>query len=278
MYCRVALAIAGFVTFAGWTRSLGAQEADEAEIAFAEFRSVAERYQMTTESGDSFDLLERPIMNWTNPARNNELGSIFIWESEGRPMIVGTVFTYVHSFRGTVCTKHAFHSLSQDPLIAGLDEQTVWRPESPGLLWRTSAGVPDAAARRRLVQMRGLARRFEVQLTDDKNQSEILRLLPQPLHRYAPAGSSGADGAIFAFVTATDPEALLLVESHATETGLKWRYAFARFHFATLEATLEGDPVWSAELEIDQRRNVPGAAEFQGRSYTTMFVGERPAN
>lgn len=29
---------------------------------------------MTTESGDSLDLLETPIMNWANPARNNELG------------------------------------------------------------------------------------------------------------------------------------------------------------------------------------------------------------
>ena len=110
--------------------------------------------------------------------------------------------------------------------------------------------------------MRGLGRRFEVRLTDDKDRSEILRLLPQPLHRYTPAGSSNEDGAIFAFVTATDPEALLLVESHESDNRLEWRYAFARFHFVTLEAELDGDPVWSVDLEIDQHKNIPGATDF----------------
>lgn len=278
MHCRLTLPLIGLLPVLTCSTPSIAQEAEqneEAGRAFAEFQSAAERYLMTTEPGETLSLLETSIMNWANPARNNELGSIFIWESDGRPLIVGTVFSY--QFRGTVRTKHAFHSLSQGPLFANLDEQIVWCPKLPGLQWRTSAGVPARRAARRLIQMRALARRFEVQLTDDKSQSEVLRLLPQPLHHYTPAGPPGEDGAIFAFVTATDPEALLLIESHATEDGLIWRYAFARFHFVTLEATLDGDQVWSVEPEIDQRRNVPGATEFQERPYTTMLVGERPA-
>jgi hypothetical protein len=277
MHRRITPALIGLLTVLNSATLLIAQQDEGADSEFAEFQSAAERYRMTTGAGQTLHLLETPIMNWANPARNNELGSVFIWERDGRPLIVGTVFTYAHPFRPVVRTKHAFHSLSQEPLSASLDEQIVWRPASPGVQWRTSEGSPAAGTARRLVQMRALARRIEVRLTDDRSRSEVLRLLPQPLHRYAPAGSPAEDGAVFAFVTATDPEALLLIESHATEDGLKWRYAFARFHYVTLEATLDGDQVWSVEPEMDQRQNVPGATEFQERAYTTMLVGERPA-
>lgn len=278
MHRRTTLALIGLLTVLNsLTPSSAQQEEQPAEVdsEFADFRSAAERYRMTTESGEALDLLEAPIMNWANPARNNELGSIFIWERDGRPLIVGTVFTY--QYRAGVRTKHAFHSLAQQPLSASLDEQILWKPKSPGVQWRTAGGVPAARAARRLVQMRALARQFEVRLSDDRDHSEVLRLLPQPLHRYTPAGSRGEDGAIFAFVTATDPEALLLIESQATDDGLTWRYAFARFHFVTLEATLDGQPVWSVEPEFDQRQNIRGAAEFQERPYSTMLVDERPA-
>jgi hypothetical protein len=124
--------------------------------------------------------------------------------------------------------------------------------------------------------MRALARRFDVRLTDDRELAETLRLLPQPIHRYERDGSTDEDGAIFALVTATDPEALLLIESVASDAGLSWRYAFARFHFAMLEADLDGERVWSVDAEYDQRRNTLGARTFQDRVYTTMLAGERP--
>lgn len=54
--------------------------------------------------------------------------------------------------------------------------------------------------------MRALAREFKASVDLEEGGTE-LRQLPQPLFRY----ESKSDGAIFAFVLATDPEALLLI-------------------------------------------------------------------
>ena len=50
-------------------------------------------------------------------------------------------------------------------------------------------------------------------------------MMAQPIHRYAE--EAAMDGAVFAFVQGTDPEALLLLESRTGKGSVRWHFAFA---------------------------------------------------
>ena len=51
--------------------------------------SVSDRAKLT--------LNERSLLNWTNPARQQERGAIYVWEIEGRPLAIGSLFTYEYA-------------------------------------------------------------------------------------------------------------------------------------------------------------------------------------
>jgi len=75
--------------------------------------------------------------------------------------------------------------------------------------------------------LRGIAREFRGFVDPEKERTE-LRLLPQPLFRYDSGSSGSPDGALFAFVLTTDPEAVLLIEERPGADGPAWQYALAR--------------------------------------------------
>ena len=104
----------------------------------------------------------------------------------------------------------------------GPGDQTGTDPELP---------QPAATAAERLRQIRDLAREFRASV-DLENGGTELRRLSQPLFRY----QSKSDGAVFAFVLATDPEALLLIDERSGEGGPAWHYAFARMSNHSLAA------------------------------------------
>jgi hypothetical protein len=224
----------------------------------------AEKYVIRRE-GDviPLQLKPEPIFNWTNPERLGHKGTVYLWLAGDRPEVIGSLFTY--ELRGQVFEKHAFHSLSAKPLEAKLGEQLAWRPRVSGLNWQPLSGpTPASTSRQRQTQMRQLARTFECTLIDPKNGPTALRFLPKPLSEY----SAPDDGAIFAFVIATDPEALLVVES----TGRGWQYAFARFHYWELRAMRHDQEVWKAPAD-DQMHNRLGNTDHLESIYNSFGVG-----
>jgi hypothetical protein len=102
--------------------------------------------------------------------------------------------------------------------------------------------------------MKSLAEQFQALMLgwDLKDGSrEELRLLPRPLYRYEASKEKDAqDGAVFAFVTGTDPEALLLLE---TTKGAEpsWQFAFVRRTTAALEGRHGEKVVWTADPRPD---------------------------
>src|SRR5262245_29371216 len=52
---------------------------------------------------------EPSLLNFTNPERNQERGSVFVWMDNDRPAAIGQFFRF--SVRGQRLTKHALHSL-----------------------------------------------------------------------------------------------------------------------------------------------------------------------
>jgi hypothetical protein len=233
-----------------------------AESALADFQRDAEGYAITLGAAKTakLALAAQPLLHWGNPARNGEDGAVFAWTKDGRPEVVGSVFTYRLRGMGPLIRKHTFHSLSDGPLTAEFQEQLIWSPKTAGVKF---APVPASEApaddpRRRLTQMRALARQFSLTMIDLTDEKTELRLMTQPLMRYQPTAGPAVDGAIFAFAVATDPEALLILEARGSD-NLRWEFALARFHFVTLTAQLGGKEVWRAEPDKDLMRTVFGS-------------------
>jgi hypothetical protein len=189
---------------------------------------------------------DTPVLNFTNPERNQERGSIFVWLHEGRPAAIGQFFRF--NVRDRRVKKHALHSLSAGPLEASYRNRLAWTPEQAGIEWQTFANATVAGSRsERLLKMRQLARSFKVKLTDPKDQATDLRLAPRPLLEYSAPAAGVTDGVIFSYLVATDPEAILLIEAFDENGKTGFRYAFARFHFWRLTAALDDRTIWNVE-------------------------------
>jgi hypothetical protein len=237
---------------------VGAQEKQLDEKAeLAEFLDDAKNYAIRTAKPEAALKLREPaVLNFTNPERNQELGSVFVWlDADGRPAVVGQFFRF--DVRGVRLKKHALHSLVQGVIEAKFHDKLAWAPETPGVEWKSFPDTPAVAAnqKERLLQIRQLARSFKVDLIDSKDKVTELRLAPRPLFEYTAPKAGVTDGAIFSFVVATDPEAILLVECFDEKGKTGFRFAFARFHFWRLTATLTDKTVWDVEPDPSMSGN-----------------------
>ena len=194
----------------------------------------------------------RCVLRWANVTRGSVDGATYIWTSDGRPMATVCVYPFARQ----LCDN--FQSLAEGPVTAWVDGQPVWRCERPGLEYQplADAPAPEQSAAGRLRQMKSLAGRFSTKLMGwnaDDSDREPLRMLPRPVYRYE--SEQPTDGAIFAFVQGTDPEAFLLIETRpdASNGGknLIWHFAMARRTSGRLETQYQGQLVWKAEKLSD---------------------------
>ncbi|HJT31006.1 MAG TPA: hypothetical protein VJ783_02985, partial [Pirellulales bacterium] len=133
--------------------------------------------------GDKSDviLVEEPVLRWGNSIRGGTNGGTFLWTAKGRPVATCCIWW---SDPRTVCL--AFGSLTEKPIRAEKDGQTIWHSAKAGLEYRDVPDAPAVAGSRatRLTQLRNIARQFSAVLVYGDQGTEELRLLPQPLHRY----------------------------------------------------------------------------------------------
>jgi hypothetical protein len=96
--------------------------------------------------------------------------------------------------------------------------------------------------------MRDLAREFSATTTLEGVEQE-LRLLTQPIHRNAKSVGEILDGALFTFVTGTDPELMMVIEARPVDGAEKpfWHYAPGRFTDLTLKLRHKGVELWTHE-------------------------------
>jgi hypothetical protein len=197
-----------------------------------------------------------PVLRWPNATRDTPDGATFLWTLDGRPAAMACVWQYGASQYGI-----AFHSLAADPLIAERDGAIIWHPDEAGIAFRSfpSAPPPADTPAKRLIQMRGLSRRFKCRLVGEGRSAEQLRILPQPIYRYQVDRENIVDGALFAFVQGTDPEAVVTLEAVRQDGKLAWRYALTRRTVVALEVDVDGEHVWS----VPASAGGPGAMWFQ---------------
>ena len=132
------------IIFAGV--ALGQQEAaktsetkpatNESPKAIQDFKADAAAYviRLISRPDNKLALREEPLLHWGNPARNGEDGAVFVWMLDGRPEVIGSVFTYRHG--DLIHRKHEYHSLAAGPLTAEFRGERVWAPQSAGVTFQ----------------------------------------------------------------------------------------------------------------------------------------------
>jgi hypothetical protein len=216
---------------------------------------VAADYVITRrkQQAQRLELKPEPVLFWSNPIRPGETnGSVFVWTYEGRSALVGTIFS--HLVRGSADQKviaHEFQSLTGEPLEGSRPAAPgTWSLAGGGLQARPIPGAPPPAttAAGRLPQMRNLAREFSA-TTSLEGVEQELRLLPQPIHRNEKSVGDVLDGALFTFVTGTDPELMLVIEARPAASGEApvWHYTAGRFTDLTLNLRHKGVALWTFE-------------------------------
>jgi hypothetical protein len=187
-----------------------------------------------------------PLHRWTDPTREFSGGALWAWRHAGRPVAVIAIELYGKAW------SYEFVSLSTRRLTAD-DGRLHWGPSRAGVKFQAIPGAPAPAADEagRLLQMRELARFFEAREFWG-GRHHALRLLNQPIDRYADAASGVVDGTLFIFANGTNPEILLLVEARRQgDAPAKWSYAAAPLGKAEVHLKLGPDDVWTSPLKTD---------------------------
>lgn len=221
-------------------------------------------------------MAEDSLLNWSNPSRTTEQGVLMVWSDDGMPMAMATLFTY--AWQG-VKLKHELISLSENPLQATYLSQTAWTPKRGGIKWEKfvpsksnkSLAKVSSLKSRRLAQMRSIAREFDVEMVNnyEGNRKSKLRLMSEPVHRFASKKHGTVDGAVFAYCISTDPETLLLVR--ATEDG-EWQCAFAPSNECQMSVSRSSKRVWHMDFINGMRGNYIGTQPQMTFPYMSFHV------
>lgn len=207
---------------------------------------------------------EPKLRYWNSVREGNNHGELFIWTRDGRCVLAGAILSY-NVWTNVREVAHEFHSFSSDKILGKRDEYE-FQIKSPGVEFKPVPGAKPPAKSRalRMVQLRRMAKLFEASTLSKKestlsneNVSLPLRALSQPIFRYETKEVSD-DGAIFAYVTGTDPEVLVAIESQQTDDGPKWFYGAARFTDLPITLKFKNETVW----EFDEAATYVGGYEF----------------
>ncbi|MDA1053832.1 MAG: hypothetical protein O3C40_25570 [Planctomycetota bacterium] len=254
--------IAMFLLGLGLFSSSGAngQEAFQTKELRLEFmkRTLGElKLSFRAEPDKTLPLTASPVLRFSNPVRSSSSdGGVFLWLAGQRPIAAAAIWIRDKQQYG-----HDFTSLTAEPLQCVRDGKVVWSPARGVLISQPIEDATEASQNSplRLAQMRKIAGRFsaEIGAWPAEGWTE-LRLMPQPIYRYASADEGVIDGAIFSLAVANDPEVLVQLElTRDTAEGMaKWSYSIARMSAIWMKVRLDDKILWEAEGYWHQPRSL----------------------
>lgn len=243
---------------------------DELRNAWSQvYLEAAKEVELESPRGEQpLTLQERPLLRWHNPLRRGEThGDFFVWHRDGQPIVVGTLFSYVNPVGGNIRVAaiglyplvhedFQFRFRSFTGIIQGSNLDQLEIAVEAG----TSA-VKNPATQ--LTQLRALARSCEA-WTVNQGVEQPLRLLSQPLllrgggatpsatedDDSADPASADTTVALFAMVTGTDPELLILMRPGKPNASGSptWQVTPARFSDLPIKLSIKGNPVWQWQV------------------------------
>ncbi|WP_253160053.1 hypothetical protein [Stieleria tagensis] len=253
--------------------SLCAQDGSEDQLGKPQLEKWSQYYLQRAEDyslqraddGKPLVLNPKPLMRWTNLVVSSDIthGECFVWTVDGRPEAFASLFSY--NFNGQRRVAHAWNTFSGHPLIASFAGRSFWTPEAVAGDQRSDiakSGAPAETRAKRLIQMRRLARQFTARSGGTNGDKELeLRLLATPLFRYQGESDESIDGALFTFVTGTDPELLLLIEARQVDATSQWQFTALRHSHLTLRLWHDGELVWESLRDNYRNSGVPSGQQ-----------------
>lgn len=239
---------------------------EQIDAALKLTQAAAREYDITIAGDDRpVELKAEPILRWSNPAVGEIHGNVFLWTRRSRPMVVGSLYKW---FTPHTHMSHEFQSLAENPIAAKFHGAEVWKTSEAGLKFAPvpKAPAPAPTATSRLVQLKQLARNFSATKKEHDGSQGELRLLTQPIYRYAAPTEGVQDGALFTFVQGTDPELFLVVEARG-ELGndASWQFGATRMNSVELRLRYREADVWAVEA-------MPWHDIYSHRQIYTSFV------
>jgi len=247
----------------------------------AEMGEVARSLKATRSAGGAatpIPLQPEPLFRWSEAVREIRDGRIWAWGRQGRPAALVAI-EFIPLPKGELVWALEFVSLSTGPLLVEggpgfrfdtrddvplrADAPFRWAPRTAGVEFAEIAEAPAPAADEgaRLRQMKEILMRFSAR--EETAVRITLRPLPRPIHRYADPASGLIDGAIFAFVSGTNPEALLVIEAQERPPGrAAWRFAAVPLTSARVTLALDQKDAWTKPHPI---RTLAEEAYFTAR-------------
>jgi hypothetical protein len=210
--------------------------------------AAAAEYEIHVGENDKpLELQREPVLKWSNPDRGEIHGNVFLWTREGRPLAVASLFKW---FTPHTHMSHEFQSFAEEPLRASFHGKEVWKTSEAGVSFVDipKAPVPAASEAQRLLQMKQLAKEFAGWKKERDNIEGDLRLLTQPIHRYAAPKQRILSGGLFTFVQGTDPEIFLLIEARGENAdSARWQFAATRMTSAEVRLRHRDEKIWAVE-------------------------------
>ncbi|HWB07770.1 MAG TPA: hypothetical protein VG826_00900 [Pirellulales bacterium] len=234
------------------------------------------------ERREKLDLNQNSICSWTNPSKDAlAQGVLFVWTYRGCAEVVGGAWSHPQGARRAVF--HEFNSLSRRVLKpTRASGGFVWSPQAAvARLTIADAEAPAESSRKRLLQLRALAREFSAHSTTPDRQRWELRVLANPLFRYESTDDELLDGGVFAFVSSagTDPEVLMVIEATKGDDP-RWQCAFGRLSVYDTFVERAGRTVWSSVWTSRQASGHTAThdAEHTFEVYRDKMIDELPVD
>jgi hypothetical protein len=193
--------------------------------------------------------IEKPLLYYGDPTRENDRGSVWGWGEKGRPVALIELYQNVNNRTKWV---YALCNTSGGKLRASRGGESWWREnESASELKDVpNAPVPGADGPQRQRQLKQLAGKFTGHQFWDPNNSRFeLRRLDRPLHTYRDEEAGILDGALYTLANGTNPEILLFVEARTDPKDASkrvWQFTVGRLAHAELHLAFDEKEVFEA--------------------------------
>lgn len=191
--------------------------------------------------------IEKPLMYYGDPTRENDRGSVWGWGETGRPVALLELWQDTSVRTAWVCS---LCNTSGGKVRATRGGKPWWRENESACELKPVPGAPDPAdAAQRPLQRKLLAQKFAGhEFWDPDNSRFELRRLDRPLHTYRDEAGGLLDGGLYALANGTNPEIMVFVEarvSPADKAKSAWQFAVGRLAHAELHLDYDGKKVFS---------------------------------
>ena len=227
-------------------------------IAVAERHIADYRAELVSAGGTAkaLERIERPLVTFGDPVRQNDNGTLWGWGRSGRPRFFLEVYQSDSNRRQWI---QAITLTSKDLVELSVPDNSRWTPKTAGIDFLPVEGAVGESERLRLRQMKEIAGRLAAhEFWDPKNSRYELRLLIQPVLRYTDREAGIVDGATFVIAHGTNPEILVLIEAAGEDsTKSRWQLGAVRLGSAEMHLQLDDKEIWS----VQRTPNIVGSPE-----------------